>query len=192
MRLCIAALAFAVATPLVFEATPRAATGPAAAPARKPDVIYIPTQPDVVSRMLALAQVGPGDVVYDLGSGDGRIVISAVRDFAAALGIGIELDAARVQEAIGNAARARVNDRVFFLTQDLFQADLSTATVVTLYLLPAVNQRLTARLRALKPGTRIVSHDYGLSPDWRPDRVERVRGASIYLFTVKRSDRRST
>lgn len=109
-----------------------------------------------------------------------------MRDFSAAFGIGVELDAVRVREAIGNATRARVGDRVFFLNQDLFQADISSATVVTLYLLPAVNQRLTTKLRGLRPGTRIVSHDYGLAPDWPPDRVERVRSAYIYLFTVKR------
>lgn len=183
MRLCRFVVVFA-ATMAVFEAQPHA-IGPVAGPVRIPDVIYIPTQPDVVARMLSLARVGPGDVVYDLGSGDGRIVIAAVRDFAAALGLGVELDPRRVQEAIGNATRAGVADRVIFMNQDLFQADLSTATVVTLYLLPAVNQRLAAKLRTLRPGTRIVSHDYGLSPDWSPDRAERVRDTFIYLFTVK-------
>lgn len=190
MWLCSTVVSCAAVTTLAVGVAPTAAVG-GGVPARRPDVIYIPTQPDVVSRMLALARVGTGDVVYDLGSGDGRIVIAAVRDFAAAFGVGIELDAARVREATGNAARARVADRVFFLTQDLFQADLSTATVVTLYLLPAVNERLAAKLRGLKPGTRIVSHDYGLSPEWPPDRVERVRGATIYLFTVKRAPHRT-
>lgn len=185
MRLCTCVVAFTVAATLLAS-RPLTATGAPGGPTRRPDVIYVPTQPDIVARMLSMAQVGPGDVVYDLGSGDGRIVIAAVRDFAAALGIGIELDASRVREAIGNATRAGVNDRVYFLTQDLFEADLSTATVVTLYLLPAVNQRLAARLRTLRPGTRIVSHHYGLAPDWRPDRAELVKGGFIYLFTVKR------
>lgn len=184
MRLCCSAVALAVATSIVVESQPLVSTSPAE-PARRPDVIYVPTQPDVVMRMLSLARVGPGDVVYDLGSGDGRIVIAAVRDFAAALGFGVELDPRRVTEAMGNASRARVGDRVIFLNQDLFQADLSTATVVTLYLLPTVNARLAAKLRALKAGTRIVSHDYLLSPDWVPDRVERVNASVIYLFTVR-------
>jgi SAM-dependent methyltransferase len=186
MRLCSTVVALVVVTTGVLELRPQAATPQAVAPARQPDVIYLPTRPDVVARMLALAQVGPGDVVFDLGSGDGRIVIAAVRDFGASLGFGVELDAARVRDAIEIAARAGVSDRVFFLNQDLFQADLSTATVVTLYLLPAVNQRLAAKLRTLRPGTRIVSHDYPLTPDWLPDRIERVTGGVIYVFTVKR------
>lgn len=186
MRLCSTAVALAVTTAVVIGPRPQAITRQAGEPVRRPDVIYLPTRPDVVSRMLALAQVGPGDVVFDLGSGDGRIVIAAVRDFGASLGFGVELDAERVREAIDIAARAGVNDRVFFLNQDLFQADISTATVVTLYLLPGVNQRLAAKLRTLRPGTRIVSHDYALTPDWLPDRVERVTGSVVYLFTVKR------
>ena len=185
MRLCRFVVVFAVAVTIVAEA--RTPPGPSMArQVRRPDVIYLPTRPDVVARMLALAQVGPGDVVFDLGSGDGRIPVAAVRDFGAALGFGVELDVALVREAVGNAVRARVGDRVFFLNQDLFQADLSSATVVTLYLLPAVNERLAAKLRALRPGTRIVSHDYALTPDWLPDRIERIRGSVVYLFTVKR------
>lgn len=187
MRLCSSVVAVVLATAFALESGPRATARQLAEPPRRPDVIYLPTRPDVVSRMLALAQVGPGDVVFDLGSGDGRIVIAAVRDFGAALGFGVELDSARVREAIDIAARAGVSDRVFFLNQDFFQADMSSATVVTLYLLPAVNQRLAVKLRALKPGTRIVSHDYGLAPDWLPDRIERVAGSIVYLFTVKRS-----
>lgn len=186
MRLCSSGVALVVVITVVFAPWREVAARQSGEPTRRPDVIYLPTRPDVVSRMLALAQVGPGDVVFDLGSGDGRIVITAVRDFGASLGFGVEIDPARVREAIDLAARARVNDRVFFLNQDLFQADISSATVVTLYLLPVVNQRLTAKLRTLKPGTRIVSHDYALTSDWLPDRVERVTGSVVYLFTVKR------
>jgi ribosomal protein L11 methylase PrmA len=135
--------------------------------------------------MLTLARVGRGDVVYDLGAGDGRIAIAAVRDFGAALGVGVELDPQRVQDATRNARAAGVNDRVYFLTQDLFEADLSAATVITLYLLPAVNRRLSPKLRALTSGTRIVSHDYDLGPDWKPDAREVIGGRTIYLFTVR-------
>lgn len=154
-------------------------------PARKPDVIYLPTKADVVARMLGMAQVRPGDVVFDLGSGDGRIVIQAVRDFSASFGVGVELDPQLIQQSIGNATRAGVIDRVHFLNRSFFDADLSSATVVTLYLLPEVNQRLAPMLRKLKPGTRIVSHDYGLSPDWPPDEVQRMRDNAILLFTVR-------
>lgn len=160
------------------------AAGAQKAQLRPPDVIYVPTPPAVVARMLSIARVGPGDVVYDLGSGDGRVVIAAVRDFNAALGVGIELSPERLHEATGNAKRARVSDRVYFLLQDLFEADLSSATVVTLYLLPKVNQRLVPRLRALRPGTRVVSHDYDLGPDWQPDRSEVIGRGRVYLYTV--------
>lgn len=135
--------------------------------------------------MLALARVGRGDVVYDLGAGDGRIPISAVRDFGAALGVGVELNPLLVQDAVRNAKAAGVNDRVYFLTQDFFQADLNAATVVTLYLLPAVNRRLSPRLRGLTSGTRIVTHDYDLGPDWKPDAREFIGGRTIFLFTVR-------
>lgn len=175
-------------------AAPRRARPPAIAPPtpaaiapapRKPDVIYLATKADVVARMLTMAQVRTGDVVYDLGSGDGRIVITAVRDFSASVGIGVELDATLVRQSVSNAAKAGVGDRVFFLNQSFFEADISSATVVMLYLLPAVNQRLTGKLRGLKPGTRIVSHDYPLASDWLPDQVERIRDNMLYLFTVR-------
>lgn len=158
---------------------------PGISPASKPDVIYLPTKADVVSRMLGMAQVRPGDIVYDLGSGDGRIPIQAVRDFAASFGVGIEIDAKLVAESRQNAVRAGVGDRVDFVNQSFFTADFSRATVVTLYLIPEVNQKLAPLLRKLKPGTRIVSHDYGISPDWPPDEVQRIRDNAILLFTVR-------
>ena len=163
--------------------------GPGAASAeygpRKPDVIYLPTKADVVTTMLAMARVRPGDVVYDLGSGDGRIVIAAVRDFSASFGVGVELDRDLVSTSLTNAAVAGVSDRVDFLQQDLFESDLSAATVVMLYLLPSVNQRLAGKLRQLRPGTRIVSHDYLIAPDWMPDETRHVRDNTLFLFTVK-------
>jgi SAM-dependent methyltransferase len=120
--------------------------------ARKPlDVIYVPTPPEVVTEMLKLAEVAPGDVVYDLGSGDGRIVIEAVRDFGAARGVGIDLDPIRTGEARANARAAGVEDRVTFLTQDLFESDFREASVVAVYLLPDLLRRLEPAFRALAP-----------------------------------------
>jgi len=148
------------------------------------DVIYVPTPAAVVQRMLTIARVRPGDVVYDLGSGDGRIVIAAVRDFGAARGVGIELDPQRITEANANAAVAGVADRVRFVQQDLFEADFSDATVVTLYLLPAINLRLEPRIKALKSGTRIVSHNYDFGPGWKPAQTVVVDNNLIHFWTV--------
>lgn len=148
------------------------------------DVIYVPTPDSVVKAMLATAKVGPGDVVYDLGSGDGRIPIAAVRDFGAARGVGIELDPQRVAEARANAVAAGVNKRVRFVQQDLFEADLSQATVVAMYLLPAINARLLPTLRALKPGTRIVSHNYDMGPGWKPSKTFVVDNNVVHFWTV--------
>ena len=150
------------------------------------DVIYVPTPDSVVKAMLATAKVGARDVVYDLGSGDGRIPIAAVRDFGAARGIGIELDPQRIVEARANAAAAGVSDRVEFVQQDLFEADLSGATVVTMYLLPSLNVRLMPTLRALKPGTRIVSHNYDMGPTWKPARTFVVDNNVVHFWTVPR------
>jgi SAM-dependent methyltransferase len=148
------------------------------------DVIYVPTPPEVVAQMLTVAAVSPGDVVYDLGSGDGRIVIAAVRDYGAARGVGIELDPIRNREADANARAAGVSDRVRFEANDLFEADLSAATVVTLYLLPDINRRLAPKLRALKPGTRIVSHNYDLGPTWKPEKRIVLDRDVVYFWKV--------
>jgi SAM-dependent methyltransferase len=124
---------------------------------------FVVTPPEIVERMLRMAEVGKDDTVIDLGSGDGRIVIEAAK--RGARGLGVEIDASLVAAATQNARRAGVADRVRFEQRDLFQTDLSPATVVTLYLLPALNAKLLPRLLALKPGTRIVSHDAGIG-DW--------------------------
>lgn len=150
------------------------------------DVIYVPTSPVVVHEMLATAKVGPGDVVFDLGSGDGRIPIAAVKDFGAARGVGIELDPQRIAEARANAEAAGVSDRVVFLQQDLFQADLSEATVIAMYLLPAMNARLEPKLRALEPGTRIVSHNYDMGQAWKPAKSLVVDNNVIHFWIVPR------
>jgi len=155
-----------------------------AVPARPPDVVYIPTPSEVVTAMLRMASVNSSDVVYDLGSGDGRIVIAAVKEFGAARGVGVELDAARVEEANENARRAGVRDRVEFRRQDLFDTDLSPATVVTLYLQPVVNLRLRPKLLAeLKPGARIVSHAFDMG-DWAPVESRTVNGRPLFLWTI--------
>src|SRR5258705_2061583 len=138
------------------------------------EVPDVRTPPEVVVEILRLAGVGPTDVVYDLGSGDGRIVITAARDFGAR-GVGVELDRDLVAESLKNARRARVSDRTRFLQEDIFVADFSEATVVTLYLSPEVNLRLRPKLLALKPGSRVVSHDFPIG-DWKPERVVNFKG----------------
>ena len=139
----------------------------------KLDVPYVPTPESVVAKMLELAKVNKNDVVYDLGSGDGRIVITAAQKHGAR-GVGYDIDPQRIKEANANAQGAGVTDRVRFVQGDLFQADLSEASVVTLYLLPDINLKLRPKLlKELKPGTRIVSHNYGLG-DWEPMRTETV------------------
>ncbi|MDV2993687.1 MAG: hypothetical protein N4J56_003341 [Chroococcidiopsis sp. SAG 2025] len=144
---------------------------------------YVPTPQPVVDAMLKLANVGKNDVIYDLGSGDGRIPITAAQRYGAR-GVGIEIDPQLVQEANRNAKTAGVSDRVQFSQQDLFQTDMSEATVVTLYLLTQNNLKLRPKLlQELKPGTRIVSHNYGMG-DWKPERVEQIDGRTIYLWTV--------
>jgi SAM-dependent methyltransferase len=152
---------------------------------RAPDAPYIRTRDDVVAAMLDLARVGPGDRLYDLGCGDGRIVIAAARDFGAS-GVGIELDPALVGLANANAREARVADRVTFRNGDLFQEDFSDATVVTVYLGAKVNLKLRPKLlRELKPGARVVSHQFDMGPDWPPDRQVQVGKSTLYLWTVR-------
>lgn len=147
------------------------------------DVPYVGTPPAVVDRMLALAEVSEDDVVYDLGSGDGRIVITAARQYGAR-GVGIEIDPERVREARENAEAAGVADRVEFRHQDLFEADFSEATVVTLYLLSIVNRELRPELfEQLDPGDRVVSHDFDMGR-WEPDTTVEENGSEIYLWRM--------
>jgi cyclopropane fatty-acyl-phospholipid synthase-like methyltransferase len=154
------------------------------APTREPDVIYLPTPHEAVTAMLKLANVGPGDIVYDLGSGDGRILITAVKDFGAARGVGIDIDPAMIREGTDNAERARVTDRVRFLNEDLFDTDLHEATVVTLYLLPWLNRQLIPKLKAeLKPGARIIAYRFAMG-DWKPEQTITVNGQMIYFWRM--------
>jgi SAM-dependent methyltransferase len=154
----------------------------AAAPLLARDVPFVPTDQKVVEKMLELARVGPRDIVYDLGSGDGRIVIAAAKK--GARGVGVDIDPQRIEEARENARAAGVEDRVRFVQGDLFKADIGDATVVTLYLLSTVNQRLRPKLLAeLRPGTRIVSHAFDMG-DWHPQATEQVGGTTVYYWVV--------
>jgi SAM-dependent methyltransferase len=144
---------------------------------------YAPTPEAVVDEMLEIAQVSPKDIVYDLGSGDGRIVIAAAKRFGAR-GVGIEIDPELVRDAIENARQAGVDHLVRFAEADFFTADLSEATVVTLYLLPEVNRQLLPKLLAeLRPGTRIVSYKYNLG-DWAPKKTVRVSRGTVYYWVI--------
>ena len=134
--------------------------------------------------MLKMANVTATDVVYDLGSGDGRIPITAAQKFGATA-VGIDINPQRIKEANANLAKANVGDKVKFLNQDLFETDLSPATVVTLYLLPSLNQKLMPKLKQLKPGTRIVSHSFDMGTEWPPEKTEDVKGRVIYYWTIK-------
>ncbi|MQA30709.1 MAG: methyltransferase domain-containing protein [Luteitalea sp.] len=168
----------------VGAAAPSFAQQATQAPLRQPDVIYVPTPPEVVTAMLKVAKVGKDDIVYDLGSGDGRIVIAAVKEFGAARGTGIDINPVRISEANENAQKAGVTDRVRFLNQDLFETDLSEATVVTLYLLPSLNVKLMPKLmKELKPGSRVVSHSFDMG-DWKPEQQLDVNGRMVYFWTI--------
>ena len=155
--------------------------------ARHPDVSFIPTPRKVVREMLKLANVQPSDVVYDLGCGDGRVVITAAKEFGAG-GVGIDIDSDRIRQSGRNARKAGVAHRVSFRTEDLFQADISEATVVALYLLQTLNYRLRPKLlRELEPGTRIVSYTFDI-PDWPPEKQIEMDEGTIYLWTVPAHD----
>jgi SAM-dependent methyltransferase len=160
-------------------------TLPGCVTARPLDAPWIASALAVINAMMTVAEVGPGDVVYDLGCGEGEIVIAAAR--RGARGVGVDLDPERITNARANAARAGVSDRVTFIEEDLFTTDVSPATVVTLYLGPEVNRRLRPKLlRELRPGTRIVSHDFSLG-DWAPERtvlVHQVPGHRVLLWRV--------
>jgi SAM-dependent methyltransferase len=162
-------------------------TAPTTAPADKPklDVVWVPTPQAVIDVMLDLAKVGPKDVVYDLGCGEGEILIAAAK--RGARGVGVDLDPERIRNARTNAAKAGVADRITFIQQDLFKTDIKPATVVTLYLLPELNDRLQPTLKKdLRPGTPVVSHDFSMS-DWQPEETREVqvtRTHRVYLWRI--------
>jgi hypothetical protein len=147
------------------------------------DVPYVPTPQSVVEEMLKLAEIDNNDVLYDLGSGDGRIVITAAKKYGTR-GVGVDIDPVRIQESNANAKAAGVTDKVKFIQGDLFQQDLRPATAVTLYLLPSINLKLRPKLLAeLKPGTPIVSHAFDMG-DWKPEKTVQVDGSTVYLWHV--------
>ena len=153
------------------------------------DVRYEPTPAAVVRQMLTLARVGPGDVVFDLGSGDGRIPITAARDFGAR-GVGIEIDPVLIERANTNARGAGVADRVEFRRADMYASDLTGATVVTLFLHPESNLKLRPKLRRdLPAGARVVSYMWDMG-DWQPDQSVKVNRHRIYLWTIPSRDSR--
>jgi SAM-dependent methyltransferase len=159
----------------------------AAKPAPKLDVIWVPSPPEVIKAMLDAAKVGPSDLVYDLGCGEGEILIAAAK--RGARGVGVDLDPERIRNAKANAAREGVADRLTFLEQDLFKTDVSKASVVTLYLLPELNDRLKPKLlKELRPGTPVVSHDFGMG-DWAPEQsieVPLTRMHRVFLWRIPR------
>lgn len=182
LAVLVSALAIAAAAAGCEQAP---ATGQAAL--RAPDVVYEPTPHSVVTEMLKLAQVGANDVVYDLGCGDGRIVIAAVKH--GARGVCVDIDPQRITESRANAQRAGVAERILFLNQDLFETDIGDATVVTLFLWPSVNLKLRPKLwRELKPGTRVVSYVHSMG-DWPPREARNVEGArgprKLFLWVIE-------
>lgn len=178
------ALAAALVLAGCAEVEGRSAPRPdAAAALRAPDVAYEPSPHKVVRAMLDLGEVSEQDLVYDLGSGDGRIPIAAARDFGARA-VGIDIDPQLVAQARDNARKAGVADRVSFRNEDLFEADFSDATVVTLFLYPDVNLKLRPKLlETLRPGTRVVSHYHSMG-DWQPQKSLRLGGRTIYLWVI--------
>ena len=179
MSSCFVVLVLAFCVPVTAGQQPATQ-----APLRSPDVVFVPTPPEVVAAMLKVAKVSKNDIVYDLGSGDGRIPIAAVKDFGAARATGIDIDPQRIKEATANLASSGITgNRVRFLNQDLFTTDISEATVVTLYLLPSLNLKLIPKFqKELKPGTRIVSHSFDMG-DWVPEQTIDVDGRRVYFWT---------
>src|SRR5215510_4065323 len=176
-----AALALAAPTALLSQAQRQPAS-------QHPDVIFVPTPQEVVEDMLRLANVQKGDVLYDLGSGDGRIAITAARKYGIKA-TGIDIDPQRIQEANENAKKAGVTDLVKFRQENLFTADFKDATVITLYLLPDLNVKLRPKLwNELKPGTRIVSHQFEMGA-WKPEKRLDSNGRTIYFWTVPPKDK---
>lgn len=181
-RLALAVLAASIS--LAGCSQPGSTSDTQAAANRKPDVRYVPTPEPVVDAMLAMAEIGPDDVLYDLGSGDGRIPITAAQSYGIRA-VGIDIDPKRVAEARENARAAGVEDLVTFHHADLFETDFSEASVVTLYLLDTLNVKLRPKLLdELEPGARVVSHAFSMS-NWTPDDTQTVHGSTIYRWNIR-------
>ena len=181
----LAAATFVVASPASAQTAPAQA-----APLRDPDVIFVPTPPEVVEAMLKLANVTAKDVVYDLGCGDGMIVTAAARDFGATA-VGIDINPVRVKEANDRVAKAGVQGKVKILNDDLFTTNISQASVVTLYLLQSLNEKLIPKLnKELKPGTRIVSQTFTMGDKYPPEKTVQAGYTSVYLWTVPMKEKK--
>jgi cyclopropane fatty-acyl-phospholipid synthase-like methyltransferase len=155
------------------------------APLRRPDIHWVPTPPAVVDAMLKLAEVKPNDTVYDLGCGDGVIVATAAQKYGARA-VGIDIDPQRVSEAKERVQKMGVSDKVEIRQGDLFEADISDASVVTLYLLQSLNIKLMPKLKKeLKPGSRVVSQSFSMGDEWPPDKTVQVDGRNVYLWVIK-------
>jgi cyclopropane fatty-acyl-phospholipid synthase-like methyltransferase len=152
--------------------------------AKLPDVKYVPTPQNVVEEMLEMAHVTSADIVWDLGSGDGRIPITAAQKYGAR-GVGVEIDRQLVKLSRENAVKAGVADRVWFIEGDLFETDFSSATVVALFLMPKMNQALIPKLKALRPGSRVVAHMFDMGLEWEPEETRDVNSLIIRLWTIK-------
>jgi len=173
----VACIAFAPLQPATAQAG-------VSRPERKLDVWYVPTTAEVLDRMLDMAKIRPTDVIYDLGCGDGRIVIAAAKNYGVRA-VGVDLDPDRIREARANAKAAGVEALVTFTVGDLFKTDLREASVVTLYLLPELNRRLIPKLFAeLKPGARVLSHDWDMGKNWPPDQQLKLGSDNIYLWVM--------
>lgn len=186
-RSFVQACALATTAPgLFFLAVPLHAES-----AVKLDVPYVPTPQPVVNKMLDMAKVGKNDMVYDLGCGDGRIVVTAAKE-RGARGVGIDINPERISEARANAQSAGVNGRVKFIVANLYDANLKDASVVTLYLLPEVNMKLRPQLwKQLKVGTRVVSHAFDMGPDWPPETTATVGNKTLYSWTITEANKRA-
>lgn len=179
MRTAVAALTLSMA----FAFSVAAQTFAPAEPPVEPDVVFVPTPQSVVDAMLRLADISGDDLLYDLGSGDGRIVITAAKEYGAS-GVGIDIDPARIAESEAKAEEAGVSDRVTFVQGDLFEANLRPATAVTLYLLNSLNVQLRPKLlEELRPGTPVVSHDFDMG-EWQPDESMAVGVSRVFLWLV--------
>jgi len=174
-------LAFASVLVLAFPAAAQKSYEPQVGQAGK-DVIWVPTPDEVVDRMLRMAQVGPNDMVYDLGAGDGKIAIAAAKKFGAR-SVGIEYNPEMAKYAQGNVEKADVTGKARIVNGDIFATDFSQATVVTMYLLPALNMKLRPTLLSMRPGTRVVSHSFTME-DWEADEISSVDGRRAYFWVV--------
>jgi SAM-dependent methyltransferase len=184
------AAALALLLPCALARAQDAAQEQAPQPPAKPlDVPYVPTPMAVVNKMLDMARVRRGDMLYDLGCGDGRIVVTAAKE-RGARGLCVDIDPRRIAEARRRAQEAGVEDRVRFIEGNLFDADFAEANVVTLYLLPRINLELRPQLwRQLKLGSRVVSHAFDMGEDWPPEQMQNLRGSTIYAWTIRKAQK---